>query len=348
MLKSIAQGSEAPVSETNSIAGRAKGRIAAQRMRGSFHQGVTFSAICALTILIALPSVGSRVEDATLNPEVRARLVMASVQHSNPLNRNEVKIDAPQVAPMRVASLGQSPASIRRIEPMPPLLLPSDRPDIRAQRVHAVERAPASSVRPLPRDKAKFVALAHEMRISTSGSLAAPMALMPGETYAPSASMRPKLRPAGLEYRAVEYTRRWVRNVELRTLNEQESCLATAIYHEARGEGIKGQFAVAEVILNRVASRSFPNSICGVVYQGVRAGRRGGCQFSFACDGRSEAMPNRKAANKARRIAQVMANGGRRGLTQGALYFHTTTVNPSWAQRFRRTGQIGAHLFYRG
>ncbi len=348
MSEFVEQETEATASGEARISGASKARIAVRRMRESARQGLTFSAICALTILIALPSVGSRVEDATLNPELRARLVMASVQHSNPLNRNEVMVEVPQIAPVRIASLGHPPTSLRRIETTHPVQVSSYKPETRAQRVEAVQKAPARSVRPLPRDTAMFVALAHEMRVSTSGSLAAPMALTPGKTYAPAATMRPKLRPEGLEYRAVQYTRRWLRTVELRSLNKQESCLATAIYHEARGEGIKGQFAVAEVILNRVTSRNFPSSICGVVYQGVQAGRRGGCQFSFACDGRSEAMPNRKAANKARRIAQVMANGGRRGLTQGALYFHTTAVNPSWAQRFRRTSQIGAHLFYRG
>ncbi|TVP71864.1 MAG: cell wall hydrolase [Rhodobacteraceae bacterium] len=159
--------------------------------------------------------------------------------------------------------------------------------------------------------------------------------------------MRPMARPAVLARRYVQYNSNWLRKVQLRALNEQESCLATAIYHEARGESIKGQFAVAEVILNRVASKRFPNTVCGVVYQGAR-GTRGGCQFSFACDGRSEAMPNRTAANRARRIAQVMIDGAQSNATQGALFFHTTAVNPSWSRRFTRTSQIGAHLFYRG
>lgn len=194
-----------------------------------------------------------------------------------------------------------------------------------------------------------------DVRLSISGSIAAPVAAdamlaleQAANDYAPVASVRPLLRPAGLERRVVQYSNRWLRQVELRDLTEQERCLATAIYHEARGESLQGQFAVAEVILNRVDSRQFPNSVCGVVYQGVREGRLGGCQFSFACDGRSEAMPNRTAANRAQRIAQVMSDGAHRGLTRGALYFHTTAVNPNWATSFTRTTQIGAHLFYRG
>jgi spore germination cell wall hydrolase CwlJ-like protein len=123
----------------------------------------------------------------------------------------------------------------------------------------------------------------------------------------------------------------------------QWKCLQTALYFEARGESLKGQFAVAEVILNRVDSREYPNSVCGVVQQGGNAG----CQFSYVCDGNSDVMRDREAADKAGRIARVMLNGAPRGLTAGATHFHTRAVNPRWAHRFPRTASIGAHLFYR-
>ncbi len=126
---------------------------------------------------------------------------------------------------------------------------------------------------------------------------------------------------------------------------EQWRCLATALYFEARGEVVAGQFAVAEVILNRVDSPLYPNTICGVVYQGVR--NRGGCQFSFACDGNPETIREREAFALAGRIADVMKQGGPRVLTGGATHFHTTAVNPRWARTFPRTARIGAHLFYR-
>jgi spore germination cell wall hydrolase CwlJ-like protein len=116
-------------------------------------------------------------------------------------------------------------------------------------------------------------------------------------------------------------------------------CLRKAIYFEARGESIKGQFAVAEVILNRVDSRRFPGSVCGVVHQSG--------QFSFMFDGNSDNMRDRGAIDRAGRIARLMLDGAPRGLTAGATYFHTTGVRPSWARRFDRTAQIGAHLFYR-
>ena len=123
----------------------------------------------------------------------------------------------------------------------------------------------------------------------------------------------------------------------------QWQCLQQALYFEARGESLKGQYAVAEVILNRVDSREYPNSVCAVVTQG----NSNGCQFSYVCDGNSDVMRDRQAADKAGRIARIMLSGAPRGLTAGATHFHTRAVNPRWAHQFPRTASIGAHLFYR-
>lgn len=120
-------------------------------------------------------------------------------------------------------------------------------------------------------------------------------------------------------------------------------CLKTALYFEARGESLQGQFAVAEVILNRVDSPLYPKSVCGVVNQGSRAG----CQFSYACDGHKDVMGEKTAADRAGRIARLMLDGAPRRLTDGATHFHTRAVRPGWAHRFPRTAAIGAHLFYR-
>jgi spore germination cell wall hydrolase CwlJ-like protein len=94
-------------------------------------------------------------------------------------------------------------------------------------------------------------------------------------------------------------------------------CLTEALYFEARGESLQGQIAVAEVILNRVDSPLYPRTVCGVVKQRGS----GGCQFSYICDGRTDRMRERQAADVAGRIAQAMR------------FAHTTT--------------IGAHVFYR-
>ncbi|GGH57618.1 cell wall hydrolase [Frigidibacter albus] len=125
--------------------------------------------------------------------------------------------------------------------------------------------------------------------------------------------------------------------------DQQFRCLATALYFEARGESLHGQAAVAEVILNRVEARTYPNSICGVVNQGGK----GGCQFSYTCDGKPETIGDRRAWDVAGRIARAMLDGAPRELTQGATHFHTPAVNPKWARSFTRTAKIGSHIFYR-
>ncbi len=120
-------------------------------------------------------------------------------------------------------------------------------------------------------------------------------------------------------------------------------CLAKAVYFEARGEPLDGQRAVAEVILNRVDNPRFPETVCGVVSQGGR----GGCQFSYHCSGRSQAIREQGAYSRALRVAASALAGRPRTLTDGATYFHTRAVRPSWSQRFVRTAQIGHHIFYR-
>jgi hypothetical protein len=122
-------------------------------------------------------------------------------------------------------------------------------------------------------------------------------------------------------------------------------CLTMALYFEARGEGIDGQIAVAEVVLNRVEASNFPDTICGVVNEGSH--RRNACQFSCACDGRSEAMANRSAAETAGKIARLMTMGAPRRLTGGATHFHATAVRPAWSRVCERTAVIGRHAFYR-
>lgn len=127
--------------------------------------------------------------------------------------------------------------------------------------------------------------------------------------------------------------------------DKEWKCLAEAIYFEARGEDLRGQFAVAEVILNRAESDRYPDTICAVVYQGST--RRHACQFSFACDGKAETIHDKAAFATAGRIARLMLDGEARTLTNGATYFHARSVRPSWARKFQLTARIGSHVFYR-
>ena len=126
--------------------------------------------------------------------------------------------------------------------------------------------------------------------------------------------------------------------------DDQWECLSQAIYHEARGEALEGQIAVAEVILNRRDSGHYPESVCGVVEQGT--GERYMCQFSYFCDGLSDEIGDQGAWEKAGRIARVMLDGAPRRLTDGAMFYHTKAVEPYWADEFVQTAEIGAHLFY--
>ncbi|MGJ8623304.1 MAG: cell wall hydrolase [Yoonia sp.] len=125
----------------------------------------------------------------------------------------------------------------------------------------------------------------------------------------------------------------------------QWQCLAEALYFEARGESVRGLFAVGEVIMNRVDSASYPNTLCGVINQGT--GRKYACQFTYTCDGRAETIAEPRAWERVGKVARILIDGAPRALTGGATHYHTKAVNPSWAQRFPRTATIDSHHFYR-
>lgn len=127
--------------------------------------------------------------------------------------------------------------------------------------------------------------------------------------------------------------------------DEQWRCLAEAIYFEARGESLDGQFAVAEVILNRADSGRYPDTICGVVHQGAE--RASGCQFSYQCDGKPERIRDKAAYARAGKIARLMLEGRPRTLVGAATHFHTVDVRPVWSKRLVKVARIGRHVFYR-
>lgn len=122
-------------------------------------------------------------------------------------------------------------------------------------------------------------------------------------------------------------------------------CLTQAAYYEARGEGRDGMRAVTQVVLNRVRHSAFPNSVCGVVYQG--AGRRTGCQFSFTCDGSMRGRVNRAAWDRAREVASAALSGSVYAGVGTATHFHTTGVSPRWRHALVQVNQVGDHIFYR-
>jgi spore germination cell wall hydrolase CwlJ-like protein len=126
----------------------------------------------------------------------------------------------------------------------------------------------------------------------------------------------------------------------------EQKCLATGIYFEARSESIKGQAAVAQVILNRVRNPAYPKTICGVVYQNDDWINR--CQFSFACEGRKLHVTELGHWKTAQEIAMAVTSG-RIFLPEvgSATHYHATYVWPNWASTMKRVDKIGHHIFYR-
>jgi spore germination cell wall hydrolase CwlJ-like protein len=122
-------------------------------------------------------------------------------------------------------------------------------------------------------------------------------------------------------------------------------CLTAAIYYEARSEPDAGQRAVAQVVLNRVAHPSYPNTVCGVVFQGSE--RVTGCQFSFTCDGSMAKRPQPMFWNRAEDVARAALSGYVYSPVGLATHYHTVAVNPYWAPSLHFLGTIGAHRFYK-
>jgi spore germination cell wall hydrolase CwlJ-like protein len=127
----------------------------------------------------------------------------------------------------------------------------------------------------------------------------------------------------------------------------QGNCLADAMYYEARGEGRTGEMAIAEVVYNRMRSRYYPGTICGVVYEGSQL--HTGCQFSFTCSGDMDRPKSRIVWERTQRLAlQIVMGLVRLGdTTGGALSYHNLDVQPVWSDTMERTTQIGHHIFYR-
>lgn len=126
----------------------------------------------------------------------------------------------------------------------------------------------------------------------------------------------------------------------------QRRCLATAVYFEARGEPTRGQLAVAQVVMNRVRSTLYPDTICGVVYQGQW--RRTGCQFSFTCDGIADVPKDKNKWLLANELAARVTQGESwLGDIGYATHYHANYVKPRWRREMRRIKQVGRHIFYR-
>jgi|TARA_R110000803_G_scaffold24929_1_gene59759 N-acetylmuramoyl-L-alanine amidase len=141
-------------------------------------------------------------------------------------------------------------------------------------------------------------------------------------------------------------------------MTQDTYCMALNIYHESRSENLAGKFAVADVVMNRVNNRNYPDSVCGVIYDAElkpswkdptkEVPIRNRCQFSWYCDGKLDDPTETDAWNESILVAhQSIYEGRMLGLTEGATHYHTTYVEPYWASSLDLVGHIGSHIFYR-
>jgi len=136
-----------------------------------------------------------------------------------------------------------------------------------------------------------------------------------------------------------------------RAYGDDRVCLTENIYFEARSQGQAGWLAVAQVTLNRVQDKRFPNTICGVVKQGLTYASgdpiRNKCQFSWFCDGKSDKPKNKKVYDEISELVDYIHDHDLLDITDGATHYHADYVRPSWAKTKTKTTEIEDHIFYR-
>ncbi|GGI26539.1 cell wall hydrolase [Bradyrhizobium guangdongense] len=127
---------------------------------------------------------------------------------------------------------------------------------------------------------------------------------------------------------------------------KSEKCLAEAVYFESRGEAVRGQIAVAQVVMNRVFSGKYPDTVCGVVYQNKY--RHFACQFTFACDNNPDVIREPEMWERAKKISKAMLDGQIWLPEVGkSTHYHAYWVRPSWVSEMKKMYKFGVHTFYR-
>lgn len=127
---------------------------------------------------------------------------------------------------------------------------------------------------------------------------------------------------------------------------KSEKCLAEAVYFESRGEAVRGQIAVAQVVMNRVFSGKYPDTVCGVVYQNKY--RHLACQFTFACDNIPDVIREPEMWERAKKISKAMLDGQIWLPEVGkSTHYHAYWVRPSWVAEMKKMYKFGVHTFYR-
>ncbi|MGE0062859.1 MAG: cell wall hydrolase [Xanthobacteraceae bacterium] len=250
-------------------------------------------------------------------------------------------------APAKTASIKPAPAAVAKLEPKsapasavavtPAALTPSQpavtqlaslSPEAASANARAVEGADAPGY--------QLASIAPDASIPPLTNAALPSPYIPLEKV-PLPSPSPPIPPPSPAYRLKLDDKAYAKSLR---------CLANAVYFEARSEPIRGQMAVAQVVMNRVFSDFYPNDVCGVVYQNSH--RRLACQFTFACDGKSKAIHDRHSWSVANRIARQTLDGQIYLPEVGkSTHYHAAYVRPIWAREMRKLARFGLHSFYR-
>ena len=171
--------------------------------------------------------------------------------------------------------------------------------------------------------------------------IAMPNAVRPSVTAAAKGAIVPAVKPV-----IASEAPRYASLIGAEDMSREQRCLAEAVYFEARSEPAAGQAAVAQVVLNRVKSGLYPDSVCGVVYQNRH--RYLGCQFSFACEGKSLRVTESGPWKQAVKIALEVTEGKTYLPAVGdATHYHAKYVKPHWSRVFNKKDTIGQHIFYR-
>ncbi len=166
---------------------------------------------------------------------------------------------------------------------------------------------------------------------------------LPAAGDAATAEAINSLRPfAGLPIRPM---RPFVLNADADDSARALHCMTQAVYYEAAREPVKGQEAVAQVVLNRVRHPAYPKSICAVVYQG--GGLSTGCQFTFTCDGSLRRIPDLTLWRRSQDVARRALAGFVDKEVGSATHYHAAYVSPYWAPTLVKMVQVGQHIFYR-
>ena len=220
----------------------------------------------------------------------------------------------------------------------------ADFSDIRA-RIAAL-RHPELVATPAPADSTPIEVASIDPALADSAALDAIDALAPGEVAPVPLTMSKQLAYAREDLPATTFDDATLLDKKGKKVSDKELwCMATAIYFEARGESYRGQVAVGQVVMNRVAHPLYPDTICGVVFQ--NQSKRNACQFSFACDGRPEKVTDEKSWKQAMVIAKGVVSGAEYLPEVGyATHYHATYVRPQWAPRMKKVTKIGMHVFY--